>query len=897
MSTTALTKVGTKNAEQVVLLDAAGDQVSSFGGGTQYADGATAATPTGTQINWNDAGTQRAVSAAKPLPVSVTGGGDATAANQVTGNNLLTTIDADTGNIATSVSSIDTKTPALGQALAAASVPVVLPAAQITTLTPPAAITGFATETTLGSVKTAVETIDNFISGSRGLVTEDNSAAIKTSVELIDDAIKADDAAFTPATTKVMMAGFEFDDVAPDSVDEGDAGAARMSANRNIYTTIRDAAGNERGANVDANGALAAVVTQGTATNLKTQAEAYQGGSAVAAGNPLQVTLANTGANTTAVKTNVASGGIASGAIASGAVASGAVASGAFASGSISDGADVTFGAKTDAKSTATDATSVTAMQVLKQISASVQAPPSQAVTNAGTFAIQDSEKVADNAGFTDGTTKVLPVGFIYDEVAGTALTENDAAAARINANRAVVGTIEDGSTRGRYATVTASNALKVDGSAVTQPVSGTFWQTTQPVSGTVTANLAAGTNNIGDVDVLTVNGIAPAFGTGTRSASVQRVTIATDDVVPAAQSGTWNITNVSGTVSLPTGASTLAEQQSQTTSLQLIDDVVYTDDTSTHATGTSKGIGIMATATPTDTSVNANDIGMVAMTTDRRLLVDASGVAVPITDNSGSITVDQPTGSNLHTVVDSGTVTTVSTVTNLSQMGGVAISLNTGVRDTGTQRVTIATNDVVPASQSGTWTVQPGNTANTTAWKVDGSAVTQPVSIATNTPVGNIAHDSADSGAPIKVGGRARSSEITAVASDDRSDFVTDLTGKQIVLPYANPENFVSGAITTAMTGTTSTSLVAAPAAGLRNYLTTIIVSNAHATVGTDVVIQDGSGGTTLLTIPAASVYGGAVINLPVPLRQPTTATAIYCANVTTGASTKVSAVGYKGV
>ena len=34
-----------------------------------------------------------------------------------------------------------------------------------------------------------------------------------------------------------------------------------------------------------------------------------------------------------------------------------------------------------------------------------------------------------------------------------------------------------------------------------------------------------------------------------------------------------------------------------------------------------------------------------------------------------------------------------------------------------------------VGATQTGTWTVQPGNTANTTAWKVDGSAVTQPVS------------------------------------------------------------------------------------------------------------------------------------------------------------------------
>lgn len=112
----------------------------------------------------------------------------------------------------------------------------------------------------------------------------------------------------------------------------------------------------------------------------------------------------------------------------------------------------------------------------------------------------------------------------------------------------------------------------------------------------------------------------------------------------------------------------------------------------------------------------------------------------------------------------------------------------------------------------------------------------------------------------------------------------------------YALPANFVSGAITSAMTGTTSTSLVAAPGAGLHNYITTIVVSNSHATVGTDVIIQDGSGGTTLLTIPAAAAYGGGVIPLPTPLRQPTANTALYCANVTTGSSTKVSAVGYKG-
>lgn len=167
---------------------------------------------------------------------------------------------------------------------------------------------------------------------------------------------------------------------------------------------------------------------------------------------------------------------------------------------------------------------------------------------------------------------------------------------------------------------------------------------------------------------------------------------------------------------------------------------------------------------------------------------------------------------------------------------------------------------------------------------------------VSAGSTAGDVAHDAADSGNPVKMGARARSSEIAAVANNDRSDLLTDLVGKLIVLPYANPENFVSGCISSAMTGTTSTSLIAAPASGLRNYITQITVSNSHATVGTDIIIQDGSGGTTLYVIPAAAVYGGAVITFPTPLRQPTTATALYCANVTTGSSTKVSASGYKG-
>lgn len=71
-----------------------------------------------------------------------------------------------------------------------------------------------------------------------------------------DRSILLDDAPFTAATSAVQPMAGVFDDTAPDSVDEGDAGAVRMSANRNLYATIRDAAGNERGANVNASNAV-----------------------------------------------------------------------------------------------------------------------------------------------------------------------------------------------------------------------------------------------------------------------------------------------------------------------------------------------------------------------------------------------------------------------------------------------------------------------------------------------------------------------------------------------------------------------------------------------------------------------------------------------------------------
>ena len=87
-------------------------------------------------------------------------------------------------------------------------------------------------------------------------------------------AMLVDDATFYPGTSTVQMIGAEFDDASVDSVNEGDAGAIRMSANRNLYTTIRDAAGNERGVNVDSSNQL--LVVEASASAIATDAAAIE---------------------------------------------------------------------------------------------------------------------------------------------------------------------------------------------------------------------------------------------------------------------------------------------------------------------------------------------------------------------------------------------------------------------------------------------------------------------------------------------------------------------------------------------------------------------------------------------------------------------------------------------
>lgn len=78
----------------------------------------------------------------------------------------------------------------------------------------------------------------------------------------------------------------------------------------------------------------------------------------------------------------------------------------------------------------------------------------------AGALKTAPVDAVADNTGFVDGTTKLGMAGYILDETPGTGLTENDAAAARVDSKRAQVLVLEDATTRGQRAAVDASGRM-----------------------------------------------------------------------------------------------------------------------------------------------------------------------------------------------------------------------------------------------------------------------------------------------------------------------------------------------------------------------------------------------------------------------------------------------------
>lgn len=265
---------------------------------------------------------------------------------------------------------------------------------------------------------------------------------------------------------------------------------------------------------------------------------------------------------------------------------------------------------------------------------------------------------------------------------------------------------------------------------------------------------------------------------------------------------------------------------------------------------------------------------------------------ALPVSDNGGSLTVDGPlTDTQLRATAVPVSLASVPShpVTNAGTFPVQATLAAETTKVIGT--VNVASGQTV-GLVAGSAAI--GKLAANSGVDIGDVDVTSgPTGASAFQVQGTVAHDGVAANNPVLNAGFAVNAEPAAVANGDVARLLTDLVGKLITLPYANPENFVAGK-TADITGTSDTAVIAAQGAGVRIYVTHIIVTNSHATVGTFVLVKDGS--TEIYNGYAAAAGGGFALTLPVPLRL-TANTALNVACATTGANVRASASGYKGV
>lgn len=156
-----------------------------------------------------------------------------------------------------------------------------------------------------------------------------------------------------------------------------------------------------------------------------------------------------------------------------------------------------------------------------------------------------------------------------------------------------------------------------------------------------------------------------------------------------------------------------------------------------------------------------------------------------------------------------------------------------------------------------------------------------------------SVASGSADSGNPIKIGGKAKAglSGVTLFSADNRGNAHMALDGAFYTHPHCGLEDIVSGVA--AITDGSSTSVIASSGAGVKTYITTAIIANTSATAVT-VDLRDGAAGTVKATLPVPANTSGVVCNLPMPL--PGSAATAWCADPSAAASTiTVTLIGFK--
>jgi hypothetical protein len=302
---------------------------------------------------------------------------------------------------------------------------------------------------------------------------------------------------------------------------------------------------------------------------------------------------------------------------------------------------------------------------------------------------------------------------------------------------------------------------------------------------------------------------------------------------------------------------------------------------------GTSGNLALDATLTGGTQKSKLVDTGgtnVASVSAAGALKVDNSGVTQPVSDASGSLTVDAPAGTPVFVRLSDGAAAVDTLPVSLASVPSHAVT-NAGTFAvqadcTGTVTANIGTSGSLALDATltgGTQKTKLVDTAGTNvasvsaggALLVDNSGVTQPVSGTVTAAqatasslnaqvVGDIAHDSADSGNPVKVGGVARTANAAAVADGDRVNMSLDIHGRPIVV-LNNPRELIGNQTTTITNSTTETTICTAVASRFLD-LTHLSITNATATAVT-VTIKDSTAGTTRI-VYALAASGGIVLD-----------------------------------
>lgn len=142
---------------------------------------------------------------------------------------------------------------------------------------------------------------------------------------------------------------------------------------------------------------------------------------------------------------------------------------------------------------------------------------------------------------------------------------------------------------------------------------------------------------------------------------------------VAVTQSGTWNLNNISGTISLPTGAATLTEQQTQTTSLQLLDNAISGAGFNitqfagvNNVTGSGTATGALRVELPT------NGTGVVGLGTGTNSIGDVRSITTSIVPGTAATNLGKAEDT-AHTTGDTGVFDLAVSNENLTAFGAAS--------------------------------------------------------------------------------------------------------------------------------------------------------------------------------------------------------------------------------